>query len=237
VGEERLGGEASAVIYLNIIVEGQTEETFVRDMLAPHWGAMGIFAVARCVETGRKSKRIFRGGVTNYEKIRRDIENWLNQRKDTYCTTMFDLYRLPMDFPGRNSINSNQQAYEKVKHLENAFGENIATTRFIPYIQLHEFETLLFAGIDKLSVFYLKDKHREIERLITMSNSYDSPELINESEENAPSKRIIKEIPNYKDNKVLIGPAVAQATGLQLLRQRCTHFNDWMDRIESLIER
>ncbi len=222
---------------LNIIVEGQTEETFVRDVLAPHWGARGIFAVARCVETGRKNKVIFRGGVTNYEKIRRDIVSWLNQREDTYCSTMFDLYRLPLDFPGRNSIDSNLQAYEKVKHLESAFRGNIDTPRFIPYIQLHEFETLLFAGIDKLNVFYLEENRREIDRLATMANSYDSPELINESDENAPSKRIIREIPSYKNNKVLVGPTVAKAIGLQVLRQRCTHFNEWMDRIENLAER
>lgn len=222
------------MINLNIIVEGQTEETFVRDVLAPYWGARGIFAVARCVETGRKRGRIFRGGVRNYEKIRRDIKCWLNQRQDTYCTTMFDFYGLPQNFPGRSSIDAKQQAREKVKYLENAFAEDIDTIRFIPYIQLHEFEALLFAGIEKLNVFYLEDKFREIERLITIANSYDSPELIDEGVETAPSKRIIYEIPDYKDNKVLIGPAVAQAIGLQVLRERCAHFNEWMDRIESL---
>ena len=73
--------------------------------------------------------------------------------------------------------------------------------------------------------------------MIIIANSYDSPELINEGEETAPSKRIINEIPDYKDSKVLIGPAVAQAIGLRVLRERCAHFNEWMDRIESLTER
>jgi hypothetical protein len=54
VGEECPRGEADALIHLNVVVEGQTEETFVRDVLAPYWGALGIFAVARCVQTGRK---------------------------------------------------------------------------------------------------------------------------------------------------------------------------------------
>ena len=59
------------MIRLNIVVEGLTEETFVRDVLAPYWGVKGIFAIARSVETSRKRGRVFRGGVQNYEKMQR----------------------------------------------------------------------------------------------------------------------------------------------------------------------
>ena len=55
------------MIRLNIVVEGATEETFVRDVLAPYWGTKGIFAAARSVETSRKRVRVFRGGGRNYE--------------------------------------------------------------------------------------------------------------------------------------------------------------------------
>ncbi|MDD3365158.1 MAG: DUF4276 family protein [Syntrophomonas sp.] len=88
------------MIYINVIVEGPTEETFIRDVLAPYWGEKGIFAQARCVETGRKKGRIYRGGGRSYEKIKRDVSRWLSQRNDAWCTTMFDLYG-PVDFPGR----------------------------------------------------------------------------------------------------------------------------------------
>jgi len=63
------------LIYLNVVVEGQTEETFVRDVLAPYWGTRGIYAVARCIETSRKHGRVFKGGGRNYDKLRRDIVN------------------------------------------------------------------------------------------------------------------------------------------------------------------
>ena len=141
------------MIHLNIVVEGQTEETFVRDVLAPYWGALGIFAVARCVQTGRKRGRVFKGGGRNYEKIRRDIVSWINQHSDAYCTTMFDLYGLPQNFPGRSTIDRNHHAYEKVSCLETAFAKDIDSNRFIPYIQVHEFEAFLFAGIDQMKVF------------------------------------------------------------------------------------
>jgi len=222
------------LIRLNIVVEGPTEETFVRDVLAPYWGSKGIFAIARSVETSRKRGRVFRGGVRNYEKMRQDVINWIKQQRDAYCTTMFDLYGLPSNFPGKNSIDPNLHSYERVSYLEDTFAADIGSDRFIPYIQLHEFEALLFAGIDRMKIFYLDDKNRAIERLITAANSIGSPELINEGNETAPSKRIIKEIPEYKDNKVLIGPAVVKEIGLPILRERCAHFNEWLIRIENL---
>ncbi len=222
------------MIHLNIVVEGQTEETFVRDVLAPYWGAKGIFAVARSVETSKKKGYIYRGGGSSYEKMRRDIVNWIKQRRDAHCTTMFDLYGLPTDFPGKRRISSNLKAYDKVDYLENAMALDINSDRFIPYIQLHEFEALLFADIDKMKFFYLEDKNKEIERLKAVASGFDSPELINEGNETAPSKQIIREIPDYYDNKVLIGPTVAKEIGLTVLRVRCTHFDEWIKRIENL---
>ena len=89
------------MVRLNIIVEGHTEETFVRDMLVPHLGMHGVFVSGvRRVETGRKKGKIFRGGVTNYSKAKKDIQIWMKQEKDAWFSTMFDLYALPEDFPG-----------------------------------------------------------------------------------------------------------------------------------------
>ena len=39
---------------LHLVVEGQTEETFVRNLLAPELGAKGIFCDAHSVTTGRR---------------------------------------------------------------------------------------------------------------------------------------------------------------------------------------
>lgn len=80
----------------------------------------------------------------------------------------------------------------------------------------------------------MEDKTNAIQRLKNIVNAFGSPELINEGNETAPSKRIIKEIPEYKDNKVLIGPTVAKEIGLPILRERCVHFNEWINKIESL---
>lgn len=86
-----------------------------------------------------------------------------------------------------------------------------------------------------MSLFYL-DQGKAITNLITIAEGVDSPELINERPELAPSKRIIKEIPEYDDNKALVGPTVAKEIGIQQIRQKCRHFHDWMCQIEKLTE-
>lgn len=221
--------------YVNIVVEGQTEETFVRDLLSPWFGELGIFVVARRVETGRKRGHIFRGGVSNYQKIRRDIIQWLKQRNDAWCTTMFDLYGLPQNFPGLSGVTSQIPPYVKVKSLETALEDDIDHRRFIPYIQLHEFESLVFTDVNKINSFYV-DKRQAIERLQRHMENLDTPEMINDGPDTHPSKRIIKEIPEYYDDKALVGPMVVQAIGLEKLRQSCPHFNDWICQIEKLAE-
>ena len=64
------------MIRLHLIGEGQTEETFVRDVLAPHLAAYAVFADVRCIDTSRR--RGHRGGIgRHYAPIRRDIQRWL----------------------------------------------------------------------------------------------------------------------------------------------------------------
>ncbi|MEN6351577.1 MAG: DUF4276 family protein [Syntrophomonas sp.] len=219
--------------FLNIIVEGPTEETFIRDVLAPYLGSLGVFATPRIVETSRKKGIVYRGGGRNYKKARQDIVTWLKQQKDAWCTTMFDLYAIYNNFPGYGSITQNLSPYERVRLLEEAFATDIHERRFIPYLQLHEFEALLFTDIRKMNVFYL-DKEREIRELIDFAETYDSPELINDGQMTAPSKRIIKKIPEYE--KVLVGPKVANAIGLEQIRLKCPHFDEWVCRLENLKE-
>ena len=76
---------------LNVVTEGQSEESFVRVVLAPYLGRFDIFAVARSVETSRKHATIVRGGLKTYEKAKRDIVRWLAQDKSAYVSTLFDL--------------------------------------------------------------------------------------------------------------------------------------------------
>ncbi len=122
------------MIRLNIIVEGQTEETFVNKILRPHLSVFNVFVSARCVETGRKRGRIFRGGMISYLKAQKDIELWMKEDKgdDARFTTMFDFYRLPNDFPGFEEAKQKSDPYKKIEVIEEKLMADIASPRFIP---------------------------------------------------------------------------------------------------------
>lgn len=216
---------------INVVVEGQAEETFVNELLARHLAQFKVFAMPRRVEFGRKKGYIHRGGLIQYQKLRKDVVNWLNQDTEALVTTMVDLYALPPEFPGREQGAKMRDPRQRVAHLEQSFANDIASPRLIPYIQLHEFETILFADISKLCSFY-PNSSREIQRLAAETASYESPELINEGSDTAPSKRILREVPIY--DKVTAGSVVAIELTLPTIRAVCPHFSDWITRLEQL---
>jgi hypothetical protein len=228
---------------LNIVAEGQTEERFARDVLAPHLGARGVFAVARCVETGRSGGRfregrqlpreIHRGGHLSYAHARDDLNRWMREDRgeDAWFTTMLDLYRLPADFPGQSSAPGGDP-YARVAALEAALAADVAHPRFIPYLQLHEFEALLLAEPRTLDWAFL-DHDAAIAGLQELAQS-TPPELIDDGPETAPSRRIIRVIPEYEGRKASAGPLVAEKIGIARLRERCPHFAEWLARLEAL---
>lgn len=218
------------MIRLNIIVEGQTEEAFVAQTLSPYLADRGILANARCVETGRKKGKIFRGGVDNYEKIRNDIIRWIREDTDAWITTMFDLYALPRNFPGIGELALNLDPYSKVAKVEKAFEIDIDYYKFIPYIQLHEFEAILLAEPMKITEFFIEDT-KACERLGSLVLEFDSPEHINQNRDKSPSKRIIKEIPAYEKYKATAGPLIAESIGIDTILSKCMHFSEWVNRI------
>lgn len=221
------------MIRLHIITEGQTEEEFVKSILTDHLGYFNITTNVRCVTTSQKLKK--RGGVVSYEKIKKDINLWLKQDRDTEAkfTTMFDLYALPNEFPQFDEAYKKSDPYEKVKILENALSNDIKDPRFIPYIQLHEFETLILCDPSKLIDRF--PVHRQnIQNLVNVCANFESPELINDGANTAPSKRIIQFIPDYKGAKVSVAPLIIQKIGLETIRRKCPHFNQWITQLENL---
>ena len=222
-------------IRLHLTVEGQTEQDFVKRLLEPHLADMSVWTSARCVLTGRERSYEYRGGMTTYQRARNDITRWMREDRNTDArfTTMFDLYALPNDFPGfQDSLNASDP-YERVSILEDALCEDLSDRRFIPYIQLHEFEALLLSDPQELNS-QSDDRDQEIENLVKMVGEFDSPELIDDGSQTSPSKRIIAEIPEYYGRKVSAGPTVAERIGLPTLRAKCRHFSEWLDTLESL---
>jgi hypothetical protein len=224
------------MIRLHMVVEGQTEETFVNRVLVEHLGQFDIVTDVHCVTTSRKRGRLSRGGLARYSQVKRDLELWMKEDRnaDAYFTTMLDVYALPEDFPGFDEARKLNDPYACVATLEQAFAADIAHYRFVPYLQLHEFEALLFA--DPLQLQDRFSEHKDnIHNLLTLRDQFTSPEHIDDGQDTAPPKRIFREIPDYAGAKVSAGPLVAQKIGLATIRQHCRHFDEWLKKLEGLL--
>jgi hypothetical protein len=150
---------------------------------------------------------------------------------------MFDMYALPTDFPGYKESHTIADRYKRVASFEAALAKAVGSDRFIPYIQLHEYEALVFCGLDNLTELY-KGTEKNIEKLKDELAAIGNPELINDNPSTAPSKRIINAIEkntrtHYNYDKPKAGRFVAEKVGIENLRFQCRHFNEW---IEKLIE-
>ena len=225
--------------HLNFIVEGSSEEAFVNEVLEPHFRSINVYVSARKIRTGwdRLNNKPAKGGLLKYIQFRNDVLRWIQSDRANpifWYTSMIDLYAFPKDdlSPYSDAIKSINDPYQKIDALESAIAQNIDHPRFIPYVQLHEFEAFLLVNPDRLILMY-PDQQSGINRLKRNIGNKD-PEKINESEHSAPSKRIIKYLPDYENQKAQVGPLVAEDIGLSELRRKCPHFNAWITRLEEL---
>jgi len=225
-------------IEVYIIVEGPTEQTFVRDVLAPEMGYKGIFLYPALI-----GKPGHKGGDIQFDRAKKDIGNFLKQRPDTYISTMFDYFRIEATWPGKEKVlrtingGTRLNATDKAEKMEkatlvkikNLFPDRGVEKRFFPYIEMYEFEALLFSDAsilaDKIGV--------DVSEIENILGKYGEPEEINDGPETAPSKRLIRLNSSYR--KVAMGKTISDAIGVQAIRKKCRHFNNWLTRLEQLV--
>lgn len=214
---------------VRILAEGQTEETFVNEILSPHLNLMGVYPHAFLF---RK-----KGGSFAYQRARKEILNSLKEDNARICTTMVDFYGMPNDWPGRTTSQSCRNYNDKAQRVEYALSEDIITqmgdswnpVQFIPYVQMHEFEALLFSDTSILANRTSKPNvSAELEHVLKL---FSCPEEINDNYDTCPSRRIIKYIENYV--KTVDGIIAAREIGLEKMRQECPHFNEWITKLEN----
>ena len=151
-----------------------------------------------------------------------------------FFTTMIDLYALHPNFPGFEAAEHyRHDPYRRVDALEKEWSAETGDRRFIPFIQLHEFEAYLFCDLFQLSSF-VDNANSRITRLSQQTNNVGSPELINDGQHTSPSKRIIAHIPEFDALKPTAGPQIAERIGIERIRSLCPHFSAWIHRLEHL---
>jgi hypothetical protein len=229
------------------LAEGPSEANLVDRLLAPHLGMRGVDICAPTVTTSRdrKSGRVHKGGGRTIERYLNDLVKQYRQWRRhprVWFTTCLDVHGLPSDFPERQKTFDIKDCRQRVKCLEEllmqaAVKKGMDQGRFIPHLALHEFETLLFADIDKLCTKLFLNKRREIEELKNSVAAFDDIEEINHTENGAPSKRIASKIPVYKKYKANEQNGVIdvlEAITLLEIRKKCRHFDAWVTRLEQL---
>jgi hypothetical protein len=224
---------------LLIHVEGETEETFVNEILAPHLYPCGYAKVsARLVGNSRQRDR--RGGIRAWSAVRNDILNHLNEDQGCLATTMVDYYGLPQigakAWPGREAAGG-LPFPQKAPTVQDALladicgelGDGFEANRFIPYVMMHEFEGFLFSDCERfgrgIGCPELAPQFQAIR------DAFETPEEIDDSPVTAPSKRVKALVPGYE--KPLLGALAVLEIGLGAIRAECPHFRNWLERLEA----
>ena len=232
--------DSGLVTKVNPFYNGQTEETFVKEVMAPHLHAIGYSLVsARLLGNARQRKR--RGGIRPWAVVRSDILNHLREDPGCVATTMVDYYALPQGgsegWPGRaeasrlafpDRARSGEDAL--LDDIQREMGGGFNARRFVPHVMMHEFEAMLFSDCRGFALGIGRpDLSLEFQAIL---DQFSSPEEIDDSPITVPSKRIESLAPGYQ--KPLLGTLAALEVGLGAILARCPHFRDWLERLEAL---
>jgi len=210
-------------IYL--LVEGQTEEAFVGELLTPHYARLGLYLYPIIVSTSPGHK----GGVVSYSKVKPQLSRLCRQDAGAKVSTLFDLYALPLDFPGKSDLAypAHRSGVQKANYLEACLKQDINEPNFLPNLLVHEFEALLFTAPQKFAEW--TDDAGVVTKLAEAVQD-QAPEDINDSPLTAPSKRVLQAMPEYQ--KTFHGPLIACEIGLDAMRHACPHFHAWLSKLE-----
>ena len=212
-----------------VLVEGQTEEGFIKRVLGPYLATKEIFITPTIIKTKREIRGPdHKGGVSSYQQVKRDLTPLLNDTSADIVTTMIDYYALPANFPGYHQRPTGTYI-ERVEFMENQFGTDINRSKFLPYLQLHEFEALVFASEEKLPSTFI-NVPRKLAQVTAINNFFTSPEEINENPVSAPSKRLKSIFPDYQ--KTYHSQLILSQVNIDDLRAKCSHFNSWLTKFE-----
>ena len=212
---------------LILIVEGDTEVMFVNALLSPYLsyrGFQGSVVAIKPKKTG--------GGLSKYSDVSKQLKSVICEQ-GAIVSTIFDFYQLPDNFPGYNNGSNH---YEQVLNIERAMLEDMQRSlardcrNFIPHIQLHEFEALIFSDVRGLDAIFDVDNNEGYKIVRDLILNTDNPETINNGATTAPSKRLLK-IVGY--NKIIHGKTALEEIGMKRMLSKCPHFNEW---IKSLIQ-
>lgn len=231
----------SYAIRVIVICEGQSENAFVNRILAPYiitttGGRVLPEPRTVVISMDKRRGKKYVGGILSFDKAWGDI--YKSIREGVPVATMFDLFRLPGDFPGCAERKEFSNDREKAEYLETCLHQKVTEefpaypeNFFIPYLQLHEFEALFYCDLGKLKEFYISaGEQRAIDHLIKSVNGI-APEDINNGPDTAPSKRLLNTIA-YRKGENAVG--ILENIGIEKMMDMCPHFSGFVEALKGL---
>jgi len=215
-----------------IICEGQTEKEFCSKTLGTYFAGKDCYIHSPLIKTSH-------GGIVKWIELKKQVETHLKSEKDVFVTTLIDFYGLyrKHNFPNWDDAEKVVDKNQRMDALEKAMKNDISDryrNRFVPYLQLHEFEGLLFNEIDIFRQQIPSGDLVGMKELEQIFEKFDNPEMINDNPDTSPSHRLERIINGYK--KVVYSNILAEAIGLYRIRQKCPRFNNWITTLEKLLE-
>lgn len=208
---------------LIFIVEGDAEQHFINrhlvDYLSKKFPGMGMHA--QKITTNRQLNK--KGGNVSYVLFQNELRRTAAQG-NVMITTMLDFFRIPNDFPGYSTDVRTIDVMES--NIRTDCSAIIAPQFFLPYIQKHEFEALLFANLSGFSNILDAKGLNQVTKIV---KDCGSPEDIDGGPDTAPSKRL-ESIFDYK--KVADSLLVMSDVSIDQLRCSCPRFDEWVGRLE-----
>ncbi|MCK6516655.1 DUF4276 family protein [Myxococcota bacterium] len=218
------------MITLVMVVEGQTEEEIAKALLKPHLSGFGV--ELRKIEIVQTAPGHAGGGSWSkwIKHLRNTSRGWT--KPEVRFTTLFDLYGLPRDFPRREEARGIRATSARADFVEAVLGAELCDARWLPYVQRHETEALVLAALPQLRERLGENTQKNGVDSLKRELAGKAPEDVNDGEDTAPSKRLLKHISGYR--KVMHGPPALKALGLGPLREVCPRFHAWVSRLEAL---
>jgi hypothetical protein len=220
-----------------VLVEGPTERAIIQQVFAPHLKTKGVLLDTKVV--GKPGHE----GGNDFGMVHHELKALLYQEPTSVVTMFFDYYGLEGDWPGKSiivgtDIQTNRRILEDaiLQTIIKDMGKNFIPDRFIPYIQFHEVEGLLFTGPTEMAEIFEQPKLKTaFEKIV---KDCGGCEKINNNYNTKPSKRIQDKFPAYKKGSSVNAHAwrILQHIGVERIRNQCPNFNEWYSKLERLGE-
>lgn len=212
---------------LILICEGTTEIEFCKRILVDHFKKFEIdLSYILIVHSD--------GGIVPWVILKKQIEKHFKDDNEITISTFIDYYGIyeHHKFPNWDLAENEPDKTLRMNILQDAMRSDVdSEIKFIPYILLHEFETLVFSEYAVFEDLYEANEAR-LDKLKEICDNNPNPETINNSKETAPSKRLDKYIKRFKKTSDSIN--ITKNIGLEKIRSKCPNFNMWISKLENI---